>query len=315
MQQVVISGREERAALLAADARDAAALAEFNSEIQDYNARMAADSIPSNGGWADSRQPEQPAFINSDQRAADAAVVARNLFSADGWKAVGTGLLDGLRNSGGINGPGFDVTRGPVITATPKQQVAALNTLASVPAFFENELTLASAIAPVSAARISTVDLSRSPKQIFTTGADSVHGQWIRPRNLYREMNSSAVGRESLQLIEQHNLNAVLSYARPPTTVVNGVPYVVEGRRYGDTVVTYVRATESLKATAQNQIHEITHAAGIGGSQRAEMIAFMRGAQHNGPLTISETRQIINHVKAAYPEYPYRLTQPGQGIH
>ncbi|NHZ93857.1 hypothetical protein F2P45_33390 [Massilia sp. CCM 8733] len=60
--QVTISGKEALAALRAEDAR--AALADFNSDVQAHNDQMAADWGQSEGGWADSRQPDRIPLTN-----------------------------------------------------------------------------------------------------------------------------------------------------------------------------------------------------------------------------------------------------------
>ncbi|WP_309808817.1 hypothetical protein [Paenibacillus hunanensis] len=80
------------------------------------------------------------------------------------------------------------------------------------------------------------------------------------------------------------------------------------GEAFGKTAIAYVRNIQPLNLTSQIIIHEVTHAGlNIKGSQRAEIIAFMRGTKHNkNNLVISEIQEIINMVKDNYPELPYR---------
>ena len=81
------------------------------------------------------------------------------------------------------------------------------------------------------------------------------------------------------------------------------------GRAIGKDTLVYVKNTQSVERTAQTVIHEVTHSGlEIAGSQRAEIIAFMRAAKHTNPnLSFGDIRSIINEVKALYPDLPYRI--------
>ncbi|AWB43487.1 hypothetical protein DCC85_04125 [Paenibacillus sp. CAA11] len=48
----------------------------------------------------------------------------------------------------------------------------------------------------------------------------------------------------------------------------------------GNTAIIYVKNTQSLSKTAETIIHEVTHVGlKIKGTQRAEIVSFMRGAK------------------------------------
>jgi hypothetical protein len=111
----------------------------------------------------------------------------------------------------------------------------------------------------------NNINYSKAPTELFIQGADAIPGQAIKPKNIYRELRKSDVGRETLQIMKDNNITSVLSNSPPPVQIVDGVPYIVRGRQYGDTVVTYVQATGSKAETAMTQIHEVTHAAGVAG--------------------------------------------------
>ncbi len=125
-------------------------------------------------------------------------------------------------------------------------------------------------------------------------------GQKIKSKNLYRDLKKSELGRETLKIIKDKNIEVNLSYMDPEEDILE--------EAFGKTAIAYVRNTQSLNLTSQIIIHEVTHAGlNIKGSQRAEIMAFMRGAKHNkNNLAISEIKEIINMVKDNYPELPYR---------
>jgi hypothetical protein len=63
-------------------------------------------------------------------------------------------------------------------------------------------------------------------------------------------------------------------------------------------------------------IHEVTHAVGIRGSQRAEMIAEIRALKHRNPNpSFGDIRSIVTWAKKMYSELAYRVTKPGTGNH
>lgn len=88
---------------------------------------------------------------------------------------------------------------------------------------------------------------------------------------------------------------------------------VLYGRSYDNVAVVYITSTVSKRRTAQTIIHEVTHAAGVRGSQRAEIIAEIRAAKHLGPVSRADIRRIIMRIKRDYPELPYRILPPTKG--
>lgn len=143
-------------------------------------------------------------------------------------------------------------------------------------------------------------------------GADGVEGQIIKSKHLYRELNSSSIGRETLELIDQNNIDVVLSYGRPLSQKPG---YTTFGVNYDNTAVAYVTNTVSKQKTASTIIHEVTHAAGTRGSQRAEVIAEIRALKHTQEASYSDIRSIIERVKIDYSDLPYRKYPVGQGNH
>ena len=90
---------------------------------------------------------------------------------------------------------------------------------------------------------------------------------------------------------------------------------MTQGYAYGNTAVASVLATQSVRRTAETLIHEVTHVLGVGGSQKAEAIAFAREAMHaRSSLTFADLRKIVQHVKDFYPELPWRKHPGGGGF-
>ncbi|WP_148282437.1 RHS repeat-associated core domain-containing protein [Corallococcus coralloides] len=153
---------------------------------------------------------------------------------------------------------------------------------------------------------------SRSPSQIFQQGADAVPGQAIRPLNLYRELRSSEIGRETLGLIEDLDVQVLLNNQAPMLES--------EGMRlYGtywpsmNLATVNVLRTQSVERSAATVIHEVTHAAGVMRSQRAEVIAEIRALKHTEIATFGKIREIIRRVRRDYAELPWRVNRPEEG--
>jgi hypothetical protein len=152
----------------------------------------------------------------------------------------------------------------------------------------------------------------RPSGEIFIEGADpsSIRGQRIEPGNLRRELVKSSVGQETLEIIERDDINVILSYSKSSLEQDGEVLY---GISYQEHATIYVLRTQSTRKTAQTTIHEVTHNAGIRGSQRAEIIAEIRAAKHLGPISATDIRNIIERIRRDYPDLPYRIQSPGQG--
>ena len=138
------------------------------------------------------------------------------------------------------------------------------------------------------------------PSELFIAGSGSIMGQQIKPKNIYRELRKTSIGKETIDIIQKNNVEVNLSYTEPFEDIY--------GEAFGNTAIAYIKNTQSLNLTAQIIIHEVTHAGlKIKGTQRAEIIAFMRGSKHNyNELSVKQIREIIEMVKATYPELPYR---------
>lgn len=146
------------------------------------------------------------------------------------------------------------------------------------------------------------------PTDLFKEDTFAPNGQGIAPKNLYREMNKSNVGKETLNLIEQNNIKIRLDYGEVPLDEL-GNRILGKANVNTNNVRIYVKGTESVSRTAQTIIHEVTHNSLKNPiyTQREEIIAFMREAKHiKEVLSFSEIRAILNEVKYLYPNLPYR---------
>ncbi len=129
----------------------------------------------------------------------------------------------------------------------------------------------------------------------------ALNGQRIAPKNLYRELRRSDIGRQTLDLIEENKIKIFLDYSKK-----DGLYGVAYG---SDKSIIYVANTQSVQKTAQTIIHEVTHNKIDSEiyTRREEVIAHMRESKHlNSNLSIGEIRNIIHQVNKLYPELPYR---------
>jgi hypothetical protein len=144
---------------------------------------------------------------------------------------------------------------------------------------------------------------ARKPSDIFSD-AGMLPAEWerISPKNLYRELKRSEIGRETLRIIQEKGLNIELNYEKVPEWAENVLGYTT-----GNYINIYMKNTISKAKTAETVIHEITHAGlGIKGTYRAEIISFMRGAKHFKPnLSISDIKSIMKHVLDNYSNMSY----------
>ncbi len=126
-------------------------------------------------------------------------------------------------------------------------------------------------------------------------------GDAITHDSLYKNLNKSIVGRETIEYIQSGKSNIEISYSPE-------VPQNLYGECVGKSIYIYAKNTRTIKQTAKTLVHEITHAKyRIGGSQHAEVVCFAREILHEkGSLTIQDIRSIIKNVKELYPEYPWR---------
>jgi hypothetical protein len=160
--------------------------------------------------------------------------------------------------------------------------------------------------------RSGVSESKKTSQELFTEGATpaSIRGKRIKPGHLRRELMKSEVGKETLEIIERDDINVILSYNAPTLEKTGETLY---GISYEDYAVIYVARTQSTQKTAQTVIHEVTHNAGIKGTQRAEIIAEIRATKHLGPISSADIRKIILRIKKDYPELPYEITSEKEG--
>ncbi|WP_411343867.1 hypothetical protein ACE3MZ_20040 [Paenibacillus sp. WLX1005] len=138
------------------------------------------------------------------------------------------------------------------------------------------------------------------PSEMFVNDF-ALNGQRIAPKNLYRELRRSEIGRQTLDLIEENKIRILLDYSKKSG---------LYGEAFGSgKSVVYVANTQSLQKTAQTIIHEVIHNKIDSEihTRREEFIVYMRESKHVNPnLSIGEIRNIINQVNRLYSELPYR---------
>lgn len=123
----------------------------------------------------------------------------------------------------------------------------------------------------------------------------------IQPKNIFKELNKSAIGKETIEYIENNNLNIEFRY--------RDVPEGVRGMCYGKKQIEiYIPNTKTKLLTTQTLIHEITHLKyDISHTQWAETVCFLKEKEHlKGTLTIKDKRDTIKLVKQLYPDLPWR---------
>ncbi|AUS25277.1 phage baseplate assembly protein V [Paenibacillus polymyxa] len=146
------------------------------------------------------------------------------------------------------------------------------------------------------------------PTDLFKEDTFAPNGQRIAPKNLYRELKKSNVGKETVDLIKQNNIKIKLDYGEIPLDDF-GNQILGFANVNTNTIRIYVKGTESVTRTTQTIIHEVTHNSlkNPTYTQREEVIAFLREAKHiKEDLSYSEIRAILKEVKLLYPNLPYR---------
>lgn len=134
------------------------------------------------------------------------------------------------------------------------------------------------------------------------TNWDSLKGDVINPRNIFKNLNKSEVGKSAIDFIVKNNIPIDIYYGKE--NAVKGV----RGVTYGNNIIIYAYNTKTIKCSAETIIHEVTHIERkIGHTQWAEAICFCQERKHTkNTLTISDLRDIIKKVKELYPKYPWR---------
>ena len=141
---------------------------------------------------------------------------------------------------------------------------------------------------------------ARADKYI-TNVTDGEKIDTIQPRNIFKELNKSSIGKETIEYIENNNLNIEFKYF--------DVPEGVRGMCYGKKQIEiYIPNTKTKLLTTQTLIHEITHLKyDISHTQWAETVCFLKEKEHlKGTLTIKDKRDTIKLVKQLYLDLPWR---------
>lgn len=126
-------------------------------------------------------------------------------------------------------------------------------------------------------------------------------GDAVKPKNIYKELNKSEVGRETIEYIQQGNVNIEINYT-------DEAPENIRGYQRGNNIVIYAQNIQTVKGISETIVHEVTHAKyDIGGDLKSEVNCFLREILHrNGILTTDDKRNTIKLVKRLYPEYKWK---------
>jgi hypothetical protein len=96
------------------------------------------------------------------------------------------------------------------------------------------------------------------------------------------------------------------------TLELKQIPRNLLGRSFDDVAEVFVFETQSYAKTAATAVHEGVHALGVAGSRRAEVMARIAEAIHQGqPITPQLLRQIVCEVReiGTYNSLPWRLNK------
>lgn len=126
-------------------------------------------------------------------------------------------------------------------------------------------------------------------------------GDAIKAQNIFKELNKSEIGKETLKFIQEHKPDIEISYT-------DECPEKLRGRVRGNHIMIYARNTKTVLRTTQTIIHEVTHMKyDIGGNQWAEAVCFAQEMKHiKKELTFADKRDIIKEVKELYPHLKWR---------
>ncbi len=141
---------------------------------------------------------------------------------------------------------------------------------------------------------------ARADKYI-TNVTDGERIDTIQPRNIFKELNKSSIGRETIEYIENNNLNIEFKYFN----ILEGVRGIHWGQNQ---IEIFIPNTKTKVLTAQTLIHEVTHVKyNIRDTQWSEAVCFLKEKEHlKGTLTVQDKRDTIKLVKQLYPELPWR---------
>lgn len=124
----------------------------------------------------------------------------------------------------------------------------------------------------------------------------------IKPDDIIKELETSDVGKETIEYIEKNQVYPQLIYE--PQYHSN------RGEQTGRAVNIYLDNISSSRVAAQTIIHEITHVRyNIGRCQWAEAVCMAKEKMHiagRNKLTNEELRYIVKLAKDNYPEYEWK---------
>lgn len=139
------------------------------------------------------------------------------------------------------------------------------------------------------------------PMDYFIFDSDDVHGD-ITPESILGELETSTVGRETIEYIKHSGIMPKLEYEKQG--------HFDRGVQQGDAITIYLSNTKSPRVAAQTVIHEMTHHKyNVGECQWAEAVCFAKEKMHienRTTLTFAEKRYIIGLVKKAYPHLNWK---------
>ncbi len=122
------------------------------------------------------------------------------------------------------------------------------------------------------------------------------------------ELKKTDIGRETLQLIKENNIDVLLSY-EPMITQTGDKLHITYGLYDHDLDIckTFVTSTKTVERTAQNVIHEVTHNVrrklGISSSKQEELMCRLRQEkQKYNPIPLKILKE---HYKTAYKSPSY----------
>lgn len=143
------------------------------------------------------------------------------------------------------------------------------------------------------------VNESRADKLFYVV--PPAKGDAIKPHSIYKALNKSPIGRETLDYIEKNNVNIEITYSEESGEGLRG-------RTFGNHIEIYARNTRTIKDTTKALVHETAHMRyNIGGDQWSEVICMLKELEHEkGLLTEEDKRTTIKVVKRLYPDLPWR---------
>ena len=125
-------------------------------------------------------------------------------------------------------------------------------------------------------------------------------GYVIKPVKVFRELNKSAVGKETIDWIVEKDINIDLIYKWAPT------PWT-RGRVNKNVTQIFIINTRTIKQTAKTIIHEVTHI--VYGTARTEetnsieeeFLCALRSQSHDNPeMSQDEIQQIYRMIERTY---------------